>query len=237
MKRILAVLLMLSLVLCLSACGNNTSRNDDYDDLEDDAYYESEETENSNETQQHTHYYDGATCTSPAKCSCGATQGSALGHRYSKATCTEAAKCSLCGETNGKALGHKYSLGKCTTCGQSDPNAIPDSVKSEILANFDQAIADLENSNKAYSESTKGGFLASEYRTMAITLAKRAATYTGIAHTYASSYPKATLSDGKYVVDGLSYVKQTIDLLATDPSDEAYIMVLDFAKEIRSKIK
>lgn len=30
----------------------------------------------------HTHKYANATCTTPKKCSCGATQGSALGHKY-----------------------------------------------------------------------------------------------------------------------------------------------------------
>ena len=44
----------------------------------------------------HTHSYSSATCTTPATCSCGATQGSANGHNY----------------TNGK----------CSVCGTKDPN-------------------------------------------------------------------------------------------------------------------
>ncbi len=39
-------------------------------------------------TPTHTHSYSGATCTTPAKCSCGATSGSALGHSYSNGKCT-----------------------------------------------------------------------------------------------------------------------------------------------------
>ena len=42
----------------------------------------------------HTHSYSKATCTSPAKCSCGAPKGSALGHFYENWICIR------CGKTN-----------------------------------------------------------------------------------------------------------------------------------------
>ena len=35
----------------------------------------------------HTHSYSAATCTDPAKCSCGETNGSALGHNFVKGVC------------------------------------------------------------------------------------------------------------------------------------------------------
>lgn len=74
------------------------------------------ETETSKpSTPTHTHSYSSATCTTPAKCSCGVTNGSALGHSYSNATCTEAKKCSRCGSTSGSALGHKWTNATCTT--------------------------------------------------------------------------------------------------------------------------
>ena len=105
------------------------------------------ETNATSSTQApHSHFYGKATCTAPAKCSCGATNGSALGHSYSNgkcsrcgtadpnyvahshsygaATCTTPAKCS-CGATNGSALGHSYSNGKCSRCGAADPNNVP----------------------------------------------------------------------------------------------------------------
>lgn len=44
-------------------------------------------------------------------------------HSYSAATCTEPKKCS-CGATEGKALGHKYSNGTCTVCGAKDPDFV-----------------------------------------------------------------------------------------------------------------
>ena len=80
----------------------------------------------------HTHSYSGATCTSPKKCSCGATSGSALGHSYSiAATCTSAAKCSRCSSTSGSPLGHSYSIAatctsaaRCSRCTSTNGSAL-----------------------------------------------------------------------------------------------------------------
>lgn len=78
----------------------------------------------------HTHNYSNATCTSPKKCSCGATAGTALGHQFSTATCTSPQICSRCGATNGNALGHNYSDATCTSpktctrCGQTSGSAL-----------------------------------------------------------------------------------------------------------------
>lgn len=44
-------------------------------------------------------------------------------HSFSTATCTEAAKCS-CGATNGNALGHNYNNGVCSICGGKDENYV-----------------------------------------------------------------------------------------------------------------
>lgn len=45
-------------------------------------------------------------------------------HNWSDATCTEPAKCE-CGETQGEALGHDYKDGACTRCEAADPDYIP----------------------------------------------------------------------------------------------------------------
>lgn len=42
-------------------------------------------------------------------------------HSFSEATCTEPKKCS-CGAKEGSALGHDYKDGVCTRCGAKDPN-------------------------------------------------------------------------------------------------------------------
>ena len=48
-----------------------------------------------NQGGDHTHEFGEATCTTPATCSCGATEGSALGHTTTNGTCTR------CGATIG----------------------------------------------------------------------------------------------------------------------------------------
>lgn len=67
----------------------------------------------------HTHSYSSATCTEPAKCSCGATNGSALGHKWQEATCKAPKTCSVCKITEGSTAAHNYANGKCSVCGDS----------------------------------------------------------------------------------------------------------------------
>lgn len=77
----------------------------------------------------HTHVFSDATCTSPATCSCGETQGNANGHNWKDATCTNAKTCSDCGITEGTALGHSWNNATCTSpstcsvCGATDGSA------------------------------------------------------------------------------------------------------------------
>lgn len=85
-------------------------------------------------TSVHTHSFGQATCTKPATCSCGATQGTALGHNEVvdsavAPTCTSAGKtegkhCSRCNtvlvaQSTIPATGHTEpnAEGKCDTCG------------------------------------------------------------------------------------------------------------------------
>ena len=49
-------------------------------------------------------------------------------HMYSEATCTNPKTCS-CGDTEGEALGHDYIEGTCSRCGDSDPNYSPNEVE------------------------------------------------------------------------------------------------------------
>ena len=85
----------------------------------------------------HIHSYSAATCTSPKKCSCGKTSGSALGHNYDSS-----GRCTRCGATTGSSSGgsssggsssshvHTYSAAtctspkKCTTCGAMTGSAL-----------------------------------------------------------------------------------------------------------------
>ena len=101
----------------------------------------------------HTCVFGDATCTSPATCTCGETQGTALGHtevvdQAVDATCTEIGltqgkHCSVCGETlvaqqTVATLGHTEpnSLGQCDRCSTQlvDMQAQIDQFKSAVSA-------------------------------------------------------------------------------------------------------
>lgn len=154
-KKLISLLLAVCMLFCLSACGttqtdsnptntpsesqtesenNNVSTNDEISTNNDTTQEQkpsnqSKPTSTTNQTT-HTHSYSNATCTSPKKCSCGATAGTALGHQFSSATCTSPKICSRCGTTSGNALGHSYSAANCnspktcTRCGQTSGGAL-----------------------------------------------------------------------------------------------------------------
>ncbi len=57
-----------------------------------------------------SHVVTPATCTEPETCSCGLTQGEALGHDWADATCVLPKTCKTCGDTDGKPLGHNLVI-------------------------------------------------------------------------------------------------------------------------------
>ena len=101
----------------------------------------------------HTHEFSPATCTKPATCSCGETQGASLGHTEVNddavpATCTTAGltagkHCSVCNEvtvpqTTVPATGHTTTNGTCTRCGETIGNQGGTTANlSDVFANYD----------------------------------------------------------------------------------------------------
>lgn len=71
-------------------------------------------------THTHDFTYSPATCTEPAKCSCGATSGNALGHQWISATCQAPKTCNRCKITEGKADPTAHvdtdNNGRCDLC-------------------------------------------------------------------------------------------------------------------------
>lgn len=74
-------------------------------------------TDETEQTEPHTHTYSKATCTEAAKCSCGVTSGSALGHSWQTATCKAPKTCKICGITESSKGDHSYVNGTCSICG------------------------------------------------------------------------------------------------------------------------
>ncbi len=64
----------------------------------------------------HIHSYSEATCTEAKRCSCGATEGTALGHDWKDATCSAPKTCKNCGINEGSVIEHNFLNGKCSYC-------------------------------------------------------------------------------------------------------------------------
>ena len=152
MKKVISIMLLVVASLMLSACGNKEVISEKEKDvpksndvvIESDSKSEvveqeeekgeeenksSEKKEPESSTPAHVHSFSAATCTSPQKCSCGATNGSALGHRWQEATCKSPKKCSVCGVTEGSVGTHKYVSGVCAYCGNKQIISPKDGLK------------------------------------------------------------------------------------------------------------
>ena len=83
----------------------------------------------------HDHSYSDATCTAAPTCSCGATNGPALGHDMAAATCLAPATCKRpnCGHTEGEIADHNFVEGVCDVCGEVDPDYVPSENGSYVL--------------------------------------------------------------------------------------------------------
>ncbi len=97
-----------------AAVDNDETKNEDSSEPIED----NEPTDDKESTEPskpvHTHAFVPATCTDPKKCSCGKTEGEALGHKWAEATCTAPKTCSVCKATEGTVLGHDWINATCT---------------------------------------------------------------------------------------------------------------------------
>lgn len=116
MKRYLYIILAFAVVFALCACGQgDTEATTTSVEATAPSVETSASTEPSTTEPTHQHQYSEATCTSPATCSCGATEGEALGHSWLDATCDSPKTCSTCGITEGEVLAHSWVAATCTT--------------------------------------------------------------------------------------------------------------------------
>lgn len=134
MKKLFSLLLTICMLLTLSACGNAKTESAPSKGSKP-VSTESEVQTDDTTASEHTHTFADATCISPKTCSCGATEGNALGHTFTDATCTAPKTCSVCSATEGNALGHNFVDGTCSVCKSEDTNAT--SVSLEKLTVID----------------------------------------------------------------------------------------------------
>ena len=67
------------------------------------------------ESTVHVHTFEKATCTSPALCECGESEGDAPGHVWHEATCTAPKTCSRCKTTEGTPIDHTWTDPTCSS--------------------------------------------------------------------------------------------------------------------------
>lgn len=170
------------------------------------------------------------------------TSHSYKGKVTTAATCKAAGvktyTCSSCGkyytETIAKLSKHNYVSGYCSWCGTKDPNAIPSDVYKTIKSCLDTAISGLELSKEFYIDSLTDEYFGDLDYEMAISTLDGSGASVGSAKVLASSYPKATLSNGNSVTESLATLEYTITLLSIAPSEDGYDQVISLAKQILS---
>ena len=84
LKKLILFLIIFSMILCLPACNISKPKKG-----------ENDESGSSQIEPEHTHVFAEATCISPQKCSCGVTEGEALGHDYVDGECSRCGKIDL----------------------------------------------------------------------------------------------------------------------------------------------
>ena len=138
----IALLVALTILLCLSACGEKTdapSATNDMSPTETETSEVSEEIETTTPACTHNFkesYYRAPNCTEQGEARYTCTLCSeettkvlpALGHQGSGASCTEDAICAVCGDVAEPAWGHLDHNGICEYCGIS---LLPEGVTNE----------------------------------------------------------------------------------------------------------
>ena len=144
MKRILSLLLIMTLVFTLSSCGNDASnkkttveisQSEVESDVTDDTSSEisgGAESKTEKEESSKGESSKNDVSTKNPSSSKPVTESEKHTHKYVTATCTEPKMCRECKATKGKALGHKYVGGVCERCNAKDPNSVPTTPKTKI---------------------------------------------------------------------------------------------------------
>lgn len=117
MRKALTAILAILFTLSLCACSETQ-----IDPTDDQTPASSQVNIITTASDEATTNYRETTTTSPVTTEATTEDTTPVhSHSFSSATCTKPATCS-CGETQGSANGHNFSDGTCTSCGTADPD-------------------------------------------------------------------------------------------------------------------
>lgn len=130
MKKSIAILLVLVMLLSLAACTKNEPVPSTPTTNKPDADNSTTAPTEPGHTHSYTQTVVEPDCTNAGyttnTCECGDSYQSdevaALGHTWVDATCAAPKTCSVCSVTEGDVAAHDYQNGACTVCGTKDPN-------------------------------------------------------------------------------------------------------------------
>ena len=214
MKRA-SFILILCMLLCLASCGGET--NDPADTSETAAVSETE-TAAVSESETETGAESEAVLMAESE--------TEHVHEYSGASCLEAPTCS-CGETDGYALGHSYSDGSCIRCGAADPDYNPVTEEqryalerlsvriAEMPYSYDMITDVLMNEGIAYDDCIYAAdHCGKDWNAQALEMGK----IMGPGHSYSGMYEllrtqlKFTDEQARYAVDncGFDWMEQAV---------------------------
>ena len=104
-KKVLSILLAMSVAISMTACSKSASDDKDSDDKDVEETIEETTTETLSECEANGHTWVDATCEDPKTCSvCGETDGDALGHDLLDANYQQGPICTVCGEEIGDPI-------------------------------------------------------------------------------------------------------------------------------------
>lgn len=162
MKKILSLILALTLVLGLCACGEDVPSPTPTNAPTSPSTTPTEPTDCAHAIE--VVQTIPASCTEPGSeisvCSlCGeefTREIPALDHSFTAATCTAAPLCTVCGYTSGSALGHVYKEGVCIHCGDLLPQDVPTDCQHDYTLSQQSAPACTQDGSMEYRCSKCG---------------------------------------------------------------------------------
>ena len=180
MKKILSLLLALTLVFVLVACSDEketTSESDtsttqteitDTNDTQtsatdtDENLSDTETPSNSTPTSSKPTDPTSAPTTNTSRPTTNSNSTTTHTHIYSAATCNEPKKCKICSAISGKALGHNYENGTCKICNAKDPNYVQYAITYNSNGGWGETVSSSHTYNEARALS-KNGFKRAGY--------------------------------------------------------------------------